>query len=274
MKGFSAGLVVAAAAICGGCQGLENRVVYFPTHTPEPPAGPDGIPLTPESAHRRAYLVDFVTADGTRIHAWWCPCPGAGGAVLFCHGNAGDLTTWAGTVAQMMDGVKESVLVFDYPGFGRSGGQPSEAGCYAAADAAYEWLRASGVAAERITIFGISLGGGVAVDLASRRPARALVLVKTFTSVPDVAEHVLAGVPAGWVMSNRFDSAAKIGRCPQPVFVAAGTDDRLIPYRDGVRLYEAATSPKSFFPLEGSDHNDSLPPRFFAAVGRFLAAPR
>jgi|SRR5579883_684144 len=271
MKGLSCSVAVATVAFLNGCQSLENRVVYFPTHSPEPVAGADGFPLTTDSKGRRAYPVDFVAADGTPVHAWWCPYPGATGAVLYCHGNAGDLTAWAAPVAQVLDELRESVLVFDYPGFGRSGGRPSEAGCYAAANAAYDWLIARGVAGNQITVFGVSLGGGVAVDLAGRRPARALVLVKTFTSVPDVAENLLAGVPAGRVMVNQFDSLAKIGRCPQPLFVASGTKDQLIPEDAGVRLYEAAVSPKQFFRLEGSDHNDPLTPEFFAALRRFLA---
>lgn len=271
MKGFSAGILLATGAIAaGGCRSLESQVVFWPTHTPEPPAGPDGIPLPTGG---RAEPVDLKTADGTPVRAWWCPHPGAAGAVLYCHGNAGDLSGWAVAAAQVRDELKESVLVFDYPGFGRSGGRPSEAGCYAAADAAYDWLTARGVAADRITVVGVSLGGGVAVDLCARRPARALVLVKTFTSVPDVAEHMLAGFPAGGLMATRFDSLGKIGRCPQPLFVAAGTADTVIPYRLSVRLFEAGTGrDKHFCPLPDSDHNDPLPPAFFADLRRFLAA--
>jgi hypothetical protein len=166
----------------------------------------------------------------------------------------------------------ESVLVFDYPGYGRSGGTPSEAGCYAGADAAYDWLTHRGIPAERITLVGVSLGGGVAVDLAARRPARALVLVKTFTSIPDVAAHLVLGLPVRRLTTNRFDSLAKIGRCGQPLFVASGTKDHLIPYRHGLTLYEAANGPKTFYPIAGSDHDDPLTPEFFAALREFLHA--
>lgn len=261
-------LLVAAS----GCHAVEDRLVFRPTHTPEPASEPDGIRLTAGASGPRAYPITLATADGTPIRAWWCPVPGATGAVLYCHGNAGDLHDRAEPVARVMAELGESVLVFDYPGFGLSGGKPSEAGCYAAADAAYDWLTHNDIPADRITVVGVSLGGGVAVDLASRRPARALVLVKTFTSIPDVAAHLLLGLPVRNLMTNRFDSRAKIGRCRQPLFVASGTADRLIPYRHGVELYDAGNEPKRFHPLAGSDHNDPLTPDFFAALREFLAA--
>lgn len=253
-----------------GCRGLEDRVVYRPTRTP-PAARTDGVPLSPARSDRRAYPLDLSTADGTRVRAWWCPVPGASGAVLYCHGNAGDLSDRVDPVAKVMEELGQSVLVFDYPGYGASGGRPSEAGCYEAADAAYDWLAAQSFPPDRVTVVGVSLGGGVAVDLACRRPARAVVLVKTFTSVPDVAAHLLLGLPVQPLVRNRFDSLAKIGGCRQPVFVASGTNDHLIPYRHGERLAAAAAGPSRFHPLPGSDHDDPLTADFFAALRAFLA---
>ena len=261
-----------AAALAGtGCRAVERRLAFRPTHMPEPPAdAAGGFPLRPDRPDRRAYPFDLATADGTRVRAWWCPVPGAVEAVLYCHGNAGDLSDRAEPVAKVMDELGQSVLVFDYPGFGHSGGRPSEAGCYAAADAAYDWLAACCVAPDRITLVGVSLGGGVAVDLAARRPARALVLVKTFTSVPDVAAHLLLGLPVQPLVRTRFDSLAKIGRCRQPVLVASGTADHLIPYRHGEQLAAAAGGPVRFHPLPGSDHDDPLTADFFAALRSYL----
>ena len=96
--------------------------------------------------------------------------------------------------------------------------------------------------------------------------------MKTFTSVPDAAAHLLPGVPARLLMTNRFDSLAKIGRCRLPVFVASGTNDRLVPYRHGERLFAAAADPKRFYPIPGSAHADPLNPAFFTALREFLAA--
>ena len=163
--------VTALAVVLAGCQAVENRFVYRPTHTPEPPADPAGIRLSAAADNRRAVPLDLALADGIRVRAW-CPRPGARGAVLYCHGNAGDLTDRIDPVATVLGELDESVLVFGYPGFGRSGGRPSEPGCYAAADAGYDWPVANACPADRITVVGVSLGGGVAVDLAARRPGR------------------------------------------------------------------------------------------------------
>src|SRR5207244_2824131 len=115
--------------------------------------------------------VTLALADGTKVHARWAPNPRAVGALVYCPGNAGNLEQRGRLVKETYDALGESILIFDYPGYGRSEGTPSEAGCYAAGQAAYDWLvREQKISPGRIVIFGESLGGGVAVDLASRQP--------------------------------------------------------------------------------------------------------
>jgi fermentation-respiration switch protein FrsA (DUF1100 family) len=213
--------------------------------------------------------VRLTAADGTAIHALWAPQPGAELALLYCHGNAGSLLHRPGAVVELRKALGLSVLIFDYPGYGFSAGKPSEAGCYAAADAAYDWL-AQRLPPEKIVLDGKSLGGGVAVDLAVRRPHHALVLMKTFTALPDVAQAQLPWLPARWLMRNRFDNLAKIGRCPRPIFMAHGDRDELVPISMGQRLYEAAPSPKQFYLMAGTDHNAPVPPGCLAALAGFL----
>jgi fermentation-respiration switch protein FrsA (DUF1100 family) len=239
---------------------LENSLVYYPVPASEDwGARPDGVSD-----------VDLISAEGTSIHAWWAPAAGARGAVLYCHGNAGNLSHRADSIAALNRVVGESVLIFDYPGYGQSGGRPSEAGCYAAADAAYDWLvERQKIAPEHIVLYGGSLGGGVAVDLASRRPHRALVLMKTFTALPDVARTQFPWLPVRWLMRNRFDNLAKIGRCHRPVFIAHGTADSVVPFELGCRLFAAANEPKEFLRIEGGDHNEPAPD-FYVALRRFL----
>lgn len=242
---------------------FENWLVYRPVRADEdwqPPPSPD------------IQDVELRDAAGRRLHGWWCPCPGGRGAVLYCHGNAGNLSWRGGSVLKMRQLLKAGVLIFDYPGYGKSEGRPGEAGCYAAADAAYDWLvQEQKVPAQEITIYGGSLGGGVAVDLASRKPCRALMLVKTFTSLPDVAQSLNPWLPVRWLMRNRFDNLAKIGQCQQPVFIGHGTADQLVPFAQGEKLFAAANAPKHFFRLDHADHNDSLPAEFFTAFQEFLA---
>jgi fermentation-respiration switch protein FrsA (DUF1100 family) len=244
-------------------QALENSLLFHPARACDS--------WLPAPAALQVQDIWLHSSDGNTIHAWWFPCREARGAVLFCHGNAGNLSHRTGTILPLMQALGKSVLIFDYPGYGRSEGKPSEAGCYAAADAAYDWLAGSaGVAPENTVLFGESLGGGVATDLAVRRRHQALVLVKTFTSVPDMARKQLLTSSVSSLVHNHFDNLAKISRCPGPVFIAHGDRDRLIPLSQARKLEEAAPAPKQFYLLESSDHNDPLPPGFFAALARFL----
>jgi uncharacterized protein len=245
---------------------LENRLVFRP-------AGPNEWTPPPTPLIQD---VEFPSAAGDKIHGWWFPREGSTGAVLYFHGNAGNLSWRGNSLAILRDQLAESVLIIDYPGYGKSSGRPSEAGCYAAADAAYDWLtKTKGIAGESILLYGASLGGAVAVDLASRKPCRAVVLIKTFTSAPDVGQSTLPYLPIRWVMRNRFDSLSKIDRCKQPIFIGHGDADRIVPFAQGERLYQAAPGQKKFFRLPGADHNDPLPYEFFAALKHFLseAAP-
>jgi fermentation-respiration switch protein FrsA (DUF1100 family) len=255
-------LVVAYLGVCLVLWLLENSMVFRPTKAT------DNWESDPAAETED---VDLTGADGTRLHAWWLPCPGAQHALLYCHGNAGNLSHRAGSIAKLRDLLKVHVLIFDYPGYGKSSGRPTEKGCYQAADAAYAFLTDSQkIEPENVLIYGGSLGGGVAVDLASRKPHRGLVLVKTFTSAPDAGAGMFPWLPVRWLMRNRFDSLRKIKACKRPVFIGHGTADTLIPYAHGQRLFEAANEPKEFFTLDGSDHNDPLPPEFFAALRTFL----
>lgn len=241
---------------------LENSLVFHPTKEKqdwEPPPAPE------------VQDVHLKSRDGTAIHAWWWPTPAASGAILYCHGNAGNLSHRGPSIGKLRELLGESVLIFDYPGYGKSGGKPTEQGCYAAAEAAYDWLVADRkIAPTNIIIYGGSLGGGVAVELAARREHRALVLMKTFTSAPDVGHCMYPWLPVRWLMRNRFDSLGKIGNCRKPVFVAHGTADSLIPFKLGKQLYEAANEPKMFFQIDGGDHNSPLPAACFDQLRAFL----
>lgn len=241
---------------------LENALLFHPIRASE-----DWLP--PPS--REVQDVEFRTAEGDRIHGWWWPVPGAQGALLYAHGNAGNLSHRGDALAPLVQSLGVSVLIFDYPGYGRSSGRPSESSCYAAGDAAYDWLtQRQQVPPGNLLLYGKSLGGGVMTELASRRPHRALILVKTFTSIPDMATQLYPWLPARWMVRSRFDSLEKIGRCTRPVFIAHGDCDDLIPCSHGERLSAAANEPKQFLLLPGCGHNDLLNPDFFPVLRQFL----
>ncbi len=243
---------------------FENWLVYRPTTDWLDPPKLSNIEDVP-----------LISADGTRLHAWWCPKKDSDQALLYFHGNAGNLSHRGGSIVKLRERLGVSVLIIDYPGYGKSEGSPTEQGCYLAADAAYACLiNDRKIAANKIILYGGSLGGGVAVDLANRKDHQALVLIKTFTSLPDVASDLYWWLPAPkrMLMTNRFDSLTKIGTIRRPVFIAHGTTDGLIPYTHGVKLHDAANKPKQFYSITGADHNDALPDEFFAKLKDFLAA--
>lgn len=240
---------------------LENRLVYFPLRAAEswePPPDP------------RTEDVWLASSDGTKLHAWFLPHDGPG-AVLVSHGNGGNLSHRGTLMRNLHRHLGRPVLAYDYPGYGKSDGRPTEAGCYLAGEAAYRWLTGERkVPADRVVLLGESLGGGVAVELATRHDHEALALMFTFTSLPAAARCHYPWVPCGALMANRFDNLSKIGRVRRPVFVAHGTADEVIPFRQGEELFAAANEPKRFLPIEGGTHNIGPDERFYAELRRFL----
>jgi uncharacterized protein len=252
-------LIVVVAAMF-----LEESLVYFPAVYPQGDWKPRGL------AFEDAW---FQSADGTRLHGWYVPAPNARAAVLFCHGNGGNITHRVEALEMWHRRVGASVLIFDYRGYGRSAGRPNEAGVLADARAARDWLAArENIRPSDVVAMGESLGGAVAVDLAARDGARALILECTFSSLPDVAAYHYPFLPVRWAMRSRFDSIAKIGDYHGPLLMAHGDVDTIVPIRLGRLLFDAANQPKQFILLPGHDHNDSLPPSYYDAVAAFLAA--
>jgi fermentation-respiration switch protein FrsA (DUF1100 family) len=242
---------------------LERRLVFFPLSAAEAWEAPID-PTTQE--------VSFPSADGTTIHARWIPAPSPeAGAVLVACGNGGNITHRGQLAADLRRTLGTGVLVFDYPGYGKNGGKPSEEGCYAAGDAAYRWLTDEAkIPANRIILLGESLGGGTAVELATRHDHRALVLVYTFTSLPAAAKYHYPFLPTYTLMSTRFDNISKLPRCTKPVFIAHGTADRVVPFSHAQALFDAANSPKQFIWVEGADHDSDVTNAMYDSLAKFL----
>ena len=220
---------------------------------------PSGRLLEDPSTIGLAYEdVHLETEDGVRIHGWWVPREGAEVTVLWLHGNAGNISHRLERLAAFHElGVQN--LLIDYRGYGRSEGRPSERGLYRDASAGLRHLReARGVPDERIVIFGKSLGGAVAVELASRERVGGVIVESSFTSVPDMAKRQFPFLPTEWLVRNRFDSLSRIAQVHSPILVIHGDRDGIVPYEMGRRLFEAATAPKDFYAVPGADHNDVL----------------
>src|SRR5262249_553553 len=188
----------------------------------------------PPDSRLKVREVELIANDGKRLHAWWCPREGSQGAVLYCHGNAGNLSWRQTAMWDWLERFGESLPIFGHPRYGPREGSRNELGCYAAGEAAFAWLtKQQGIPAERVILYGKSLGGGVAVELATHHPHRALVLAKTFTSLPEMAQEVYPWLPGRWLARTQFNNLAKLPQCAGPVFIAHGDCDGLIPFAMG-----------------------------------------
>lgn len=230
---------------------FEHLQVYHPTKTFWAEPGQMGLPWKEAR---------FTASDATTLHGWFFPAathsPRRDLVVLHCHGNGGNVSHRLEVAGALFEtGV--NVLLFDYRGYGRSGGRPSEAGTYLDAQAAHAWLVGRGFAGTNIIAFGESLGGGVAAELALREPLAALVLQSTFTSIPDIGAELFPFLPVRWLARIRYDTLAKLPRIAVPVVVLHGRQDTLVPFAHAVRNFAAAREPKRLAEIAG-DHNDFI----------------
>lgn len=254
----------ASQLACAGCRSLDDRLVYQPARFPEGRWVPPGLRF--EDAW-------FDSADGTRLHGWYCPHSAPRDVVLVAHGNGGNLSYDWEMMRLLVDQLHVTAMSFDYRGYGRSEGKPTERGVLADAGAARGWLASkAGVSEPDIVLIGRSLGGGVMVDLTAADGARGLVLESTFTSLPDVAARVFPYVPVRALMRNRMDSLSKIASYRGPLLQSHGSADRLIPIELARQLHEAANEPKQFVTIAGADHNWAPTSDYLAQLDQFIAA--
>ncbi|MEZ5562229.1 MAG: alpha/beta hydrolase [Gammaproteobacteria bacterium] len=248
---------------------FQDRLVYFPQIGRE-------LWLDPREHGLEHTALTLATVDGEKLDAWFFPAGQADAVVLILHGNAGNMSHRVDTVA-MFHRMGYSVLIFDYRGYGRSTGRPSETGLYHDAMAAWDHLtRQRGFPPGQIILFGESLGGAVAAWLAARERPAALILSSVFTSAPDLAAELYPWLPTRWLLRVRYDTRAALVQLQCPVLIAHSPDDDIIPFGHGQRLLEAASEPKTFLQLAGS-HNEGfifMRPAWVAALDDFLRRHR
>ena len=229
---------------------LLNSLLYFPTRE---------IDRTPEQAGLDWRDVAIETDDGERLHGWWIGAGSApAGHLLLCHGNAGNVADRV-LHASLLTAVGFDVLMFDYRGYGRSSGKPSEQGTYTDARAALACLmRRPGVDASRVIYLGESLGGAVAVELALAHPPAGLVLLSTFASVREMSRVHYPFVPAALV-PDAYPTLQRIRELRTPLLVVHGEGDEIVPLSQARALFEAAPDPKRLHVVPGAGHNDLVP---------------
>jgi uncharacterized protein len=209
--------------------------------------------------------VAVTTRDGLSLASWYLPPPDGRPVVLYCHGNGGHIGYRAGRLRRLAD-AGFGVLLLEYRGYGGNPGAPTEAGLYADADAAMEFLERQSIPPDRIVLWGESLGSAVAVAVAAARTVGAIVLEAPFTSVAALAQMRYPLVPAALLLRDRFDASSRITRIGAPLFVLHGGRDRIVPIRFGRRLFSAAPQPKEFWFARDAGHQD------LAAFGAIEAA--
>jgi fermentation-respiration switch protein FrsA (DUF1100 family) len=264
-------LALLATAASSGCAfmgpysptaGLERRGIFQPAKYPRG-----------EWEQTTVLVQDaqITAADGTRLHGWYARHPQPVGHALLLHGNAGNVTLLADTLRTLNRRHNLAVLALDYRGYGKSEGVPSEQGLYQDARAARRWIaEQNGIAETDVILMGVSLGGAVAIDLAATDGCRGLVLASTFTSLPDVAQYHQPWLPAKLALTTRFDSLTKIKNYRGPLLLSHGDADKVVPYKQGLALYEAAPGPKKLITVPGGKHNDEQPDEYRLALDQFL----
>ncbi|WP_426114208.1 alpha/beta hydrolase [Pseudomonas sp. DSP3-2-2] len=258
-------LIIGLPVGCAVLQHTERELVF--RIEPGTASWYSGLPAGVQEFELKA--PDFGVAQN--IHAWWWPANRKDApAVLYLHGSRWNLTGQLFRIEQLR-ALGFSVLAIDYRGFGQSQGRlPSEATVYEDARVAWERLKLLQPDPRQRLIYGHSLGGAVAVDLAAelgrdtengKEPAQArgLIIESTFTTLADVATAVAnTSLPVRWLLSQKFDSIDKIADIHMPLLIVHGTEDRYVPSRFSEELFAAAQEPKKLLLVPGGSHNNSM----------------
>jgi pimeloyl-ACP methyl ester carboxylesterase len=250
-KEYASGSVLAVAFSWPMIRWFEHRQVYVPSREFVGEARDLGSPFED---------VTFAAADGTFLNGWFFSARPVSSrsaiALLLLHGNAGNISHRLNFAKAWLE-LGLNVFLFDYRGYGRSEGRPTEAGTYLDAQGAMRWLDKRGFQGPTVVALGKSLGGGVASELALREPLRALILQSTFSGIPDIGSELFPWLPVRRMHSIHYDTVSKLPRIHIPVLIAHSRTDSLIGFHHAERNFQAANEPKQLLEIAGS-HTDVL----------------
>jgi len=248
-KIFSIGLLIFIFILSNGYLYLKQPgMIFYPLKD---------IDVTPDQWGLPYETVKIKSSGNVTLSAWYIPDTAADKTVLFFHGNGGNISH-RGDSIYIFHKLKMNVLIIDYPGYGESEGVPSEDGLYQSANAAWQYLiNDKKVNPEDIIIFGRSLGGAVATDLASRVNAGGLILESTFSSIRDIVDVSFPLLSKFIFLRYSFNSLSKIKNIKTPLLLIHSPDDEVIPYQLGLKLFDRASVEKVFLQIKGG-HNDGF----------------
>ena len=248
---------LSSLAVAGGLGLLEMaRQRFQHGHMFNPTRYPEG--MWDRSQNGLDFVdVHFSGEDGTALHGWWITHPDAVMTVVYCHGNSGNIAERVDVFRQLLR-LKVNIFAFDYRGFGRSAGTPTEAGVFSDVRAALDFaVESLGVPWHRIVLFGHSLGGAIAIDGAlNRGDVAGLVVQSSLTQASDMARHFYPDLPVHWISRNAFRSIEKVPHLKMPKLFIHGRADLTVPFEQGEQLYAAAAEPKAWLPISRAGHND------------------
>lgn len=229
----------------------EHRIIYHPHKYPEGSWNPSSSLVSKEDVH-------FIADDGVKLHGWYISSKGSNTTLLWFHGNAGNITHRLDNI-EMLKPLNLDIFIFDYRGYGKSEGEPDEEGIYLDSQAAYNWIvKVKKIIPQKIILFGRSLGGICAIEVASKNPAAGIILESTFPSAGKMAKTIFPVLPLSWAIKSRFNAIGKVPNLKLPKLFLHGTRDEIVPYKLGRELFSAAAEPKIFYDIQGAGHNDTF----------------
>jgi uncharacterized protein len=227
---------------------FQSKLLYFP----------DKDIITNPGMYGLNYEeVKFKTSDDVNVHGWYIPADTSPYTLIFCHGNAGNISHRLESIKQFHE-LGLNVLIFDYRGYGKSEGNISEKGTYLDAEAAWNYLKkVKEISPQNIIIFGRSLGAAIACQLAIQKNATFLIMESAFISVPELAAQVYPFLPVRLLSRYYYNNLENIQKISCPVLFIHSKQDEIIPFSHGEKLYSIANQPKQFLEIHGS-HNDGF----------------
>lgn len=247
---------------------IENYFIFYPQKS---------FDYMPDEYHLNYRDVYFITNDNIQLHGWFFPKENEKPVLIFCHGNAGNISHRIDNIKLLVERGFQ-VFIFDYRGYGKSSGSPSEEGIYRDGRAAYDYLvNIEKVSPEKIILFGRSLGGSVAIDVSLKRDVRSIIIESAFLSTREMAKKMFPFSLISPLLPVNYNNIEKIPDISVPKLIIHGEDDSIVPFYMGKRLYESAKEPKFFFPIKGAGHNDTYVKggvKYFNALDAFIRDSR